>query len=394
MSNVPISTRNLLNEALNDKNSPLFLSKNVGRIFSFFQKQGKNINKKHIASFLAEKKSAKIVISNASNRKIAEVSRPFIGPQSFFQLCYCDLIVLSKNRYYGGQKKLILVLVESLSNFTLLEASVSTKSKDIISAFTQMFNRCKYLPEKLKTLSCDFGIEFVSKDTQAHFKALGVNIKPIKKRLDRLSKGASVVESTNRLVRSKLETYIADFGVKPLQEMLLIVENSINSEGRVMFGNLSSNQMLHHDPKYVSLLKASNHVKKRKALKTHIEKNDTGLDLYSIVRVRKFTKKEVLGHKESYGTFSDSLYIIIEKNHRDFVYYYKLGNLFNLDPVSESTFSKNELLLVDLTYEKACYIECLNTGKVIRNLNDEFVEFRPSNSVKLFMGPKAMFDHY
>ena len=390
MERVPNSARKVLSTALNDKQSPLFLSKNVKRIESFLKKRGFNIDKKTIGSFLAEKKSASIVTKNYSNRKIAEISQPFNGPQNFFQVCHCDLIVLSKHRYYGSNQKYILVLVDGLSSYVFLEASNSTKSKDIIAAFERIFARSDHLPEKLKTLVSDFGVEFTSNAIKAFFKSHGIKLSPITKRLDRFSKGSTVVESCNRTVRLKLESYIADFGTMPLPDMLKIVENSINSEGRRMFGELSSKQMLLHDPKYVSLLKASNRMKSRKSLKKHIE-NPVELPIFSIVRIKKNVSKQKLGTKESYGSVSASLYIVLEKKNRDFVNYYLLGDLYSLLPVSTSTFAYHELMLVDISYPKACYVDSINTASVLKVHND-LVDFQPKHCRNIYFGPKTMFD--
>ena len=389
MEKVTKSKYEILSSALNDKKSPLFLSKNVKRIATFLKKRGFDIDEKTIKSFLAEKKSAPIVIKNKSERKIREISRPFNGPQQFFQLCHCDLIVLSRHRAYGGSEKYILVFVDGLSSYTFLEASNSTKSKDIIAAFERIFARSDYLPEKLKTLCCDFGIEFTSNAAKSFFAQHGIKLSLVKKRLDRFSRGSTIVETTNRIVRLKLEAYIADFGLAPLAEMLKHVENSLNNEGRKMFNDFSSKQMLLHDPKYVSMLKASYRLKSRKSLKRHIE-NPVILSIYSIVRIRKNVSKQKLGTKESYGSLSDSMYVVLSKKDHDFVSYYELGDLYTLTPVTTATFAYHELIKVDISYEKARYVDCINTGTVVKMHADK-VEFKPNHCPYVYIGPKKMF---
>lgn len=389
MEKVTKSKYEILSSALNDKKSPLFLSKNVKRIATFLEKRGFDIDEKTIKSFLAEKKSAPIVIKNKSERKIREISRPFNGPQQFFQLCHCDLIVLSRHRAYGGSEKYILVFVDGLSSYTFLEASNSTKSKDIIAAFERIFARSDYLPEKLKTLCCDFGVEFTSNAAKSFFAQHGIKLSLVRKRLDRFSRGSTIVETTNRIVRLKLEAYIADHGVAPLKEVLKHVENSINNEGRKMFNNLSSKQMLLHDPKYVSMLKASYRLKSRKSLKRHIE-NPVILSIYSIVRIRKNVSKQKLGTKESYGSLSDSMYVVLSKKDHDFVGYYELGDLYTLTPVTTATFAYHELVKVDISYEKARYVDCINTGTVVKMHADK-VEFKPNHCPYVYIGPKNMF---
>ena len=390
MEKMQNSARDILASALNDKKSPLFLSKNIKRIGKFLKKKGFDINEKTIKAFLAEKKSAPLVTKNKSERKISELSRPFIGPQEFFRLCHCDLIVLSKHRAYGSSEKYLLVFVDGLSNFTYLEACNSTKSKDIIAAFERIFARSEYLPDKLKTLVCDKGVEFISNNIKAFFESHGVELSYVNKRLDRLSRGSTVVESANRTVRMKLETYIADFGVAPLAEMLKNVENSLNSEGRKMFNNFSSKEMLFHDPKYVSMLKASNRMKSRKYLRKHVEKPVT-LPIFSIVRITKNVSKEKLGNKESYGSLSSSMYIVLSKKDHDFVTYYELGDLYTLKPVSTATFAYHELVKMDISYHKARYVDCINTGSVVKVYDDK-VEFKPNHCPYVYIGNKNMFE--
>ena len=384
------SARKILQEALDDKHSPLFLSKNITRIESYLNKRGLDVKRDEISSFLAEKKSAIIARKNFSKRTIAEKSAPFNGAPNFFQVCHTDLIVLSKHRSYGSKKRYILVLVDGLSSFTYLEAVGSTKSTVIIDAFKRIFGRSEYLPEKLRTILSDFGVEFVSKAVRAFFGEHGVKVKPTKKRLERNSKGATVCESKNREVRLKLETLIKDNGVSTLEKMLVTVENSINNEPRSLFREHSSVQMLAHDPKYVLLLKASNRIKRRKVLKKNIEKPSV-LPMYSIVRIKKNTSKEILGYKESYGVYSESLYIVIGWQNRDFVSHYILGNLYNLERVSSSTFSYDELLLVNISYAKACYIDSISSASILRT-DGNLVEFQPKHCSKVYYANKAVFD--
>ena len=55
MEKMQNSARDILASALNDKKSPLFLSKNIKRIGKFLKKKGFDINEKTIKAFLAEK---------------------------------------------------------------------------------------------------------------------------------------------------------------------------------------------------------------------------------------------------------------------------------------------------------------------------------------------------
>ena len=389
MKTVSSNSRNVLEKTLNENNSPLFLSRNVAKIKLYLKKKGFDIKKDEISAFIAEKKSASITRKNFSTRKIAEKSAPFNGPQKFFQVCHSDLIVLSKNRSYNSSKRYVLVLVDGLSSFTYLQSLGSTKSENVIQAFEKIFGRSEYLPEQLSTIVCDFGVEYVSSGTTGYLKNHGIKVKPIGKRLDRQSKGATIVESKNREIRQKLETLIKDEGLSPLDQMLIDVENAINNEPRGIFGELSSKDMLYHDPKYVAMLKASNRMKRHKSLRKNIEK-PSKLPLYCIVRIKKNSLKEKLGNKESYGVYSESMFIVLEEKNRDFVNYYIIGNLYDLKPVSKSTFSFDELVYVNITYEKACYIDSINTATVLRR-NGDFVEFQPKYCSKVYYANKALF---
>ena len=84
------------------------------------------------------------------------------------------------------------------------------------------------------------------------------------------------------------------------------------------------------------------------------------------------------------------MFIVLEEKNRDFVNYYIIGNLYDLKPVSKSTFSFDELVYVNITYEKACYIDSINTATVLRR-NGDFVEFQPKYCSKVYYANKALF---
>ena len=83
--------------------------------------------------------------------------------------------------------------------------------------------------------------------------------------------------------------------------------------------------------------------------------------------------------------------IVLEKKNRDFVNYYLLGDLYSLLPVSTSTFAYHELMLVDISYPKACYVDSINTASVLK-VHDDLVDFQPKHCRNIYFGPKTMFD--
>ena len=91
------SVKTILERALLDKSSKIFLNKNVKTIQKHLKLNGIEISSSDIKSFLLTQKSAAQKSSLSSRRKIAEVSRSFSGRQSFFAIVHSDICVLSKN---------------------------------------------------------------------------------------------------------------------------------------------------------------------------------------------------------------------------------------------------------------------------------------------------------
>ena len=100
------SRRKILKEALTDKNSKVYLSKNVAEIQEYLRELGTNIKRQDIKSFLLTQRSAAQITKNASRRKKSEVSRSFDVKHEFFYSLYSDICYLSKNRKYNAKEKL------------------------------------------------------------------------------------------------------------------------------------------------------------------------------------------------------------------------------------------------------------------------------------------------
>ena len=128
--------RKLLDSALREKNSPLFLSKNKTEIKKYFDERGIDVEEKELNQYLEEERSNGVVIRNDSERKKKEVSRAMILAPTFFSWVYSDVLHLSKSRFYGKDStKYVVLVVDSLSLFTYLAPLKSTKADDLISAF-------------------------------------------------------------------------------------------------------------------------------------------------------------------------------------------------------------------------------------------------------------------
>ena len=68
--------RKLLDSAIHEKNSPLFLSKNKKEIIEYFEKRGFDVEEREIVEYLQEERSSGLVIRNDSERKKKEAQYP------------------------------------------------------------------------------------------------------------------------------------------------------------------------------------------------------------------------------------------------------------------------------------------------------------------------------
>ena len=170
--------RKLLDSALREKSSPLFLSKNKTEIKKFFEKRGFDVEEREINEYLQEERSNGVVIRNDSERKKKEISRAMILAPNFFSWTYSDVLHLSKSRNYGkDSSKFVVLIVDSLSLFVYLAALKSTKADDLISAFKTIFSRSPYLPENCDRMSCDEGVEYLAKKSRNFFISHGPFVK-------------------------------------------------------------------------------------------------------------------------------------------------------------------------------------------------------------------------
>ena len=380
------NVREILTSALRKKESPLYLSKNLKEIYKYLTKRGFDITKEEIRQFLDSEKSSGLVIRNDSERRKREVSRAMVLAPDFFYWMHGDVAHLSKHRNYGnGSTKMILLLIDSLSLMTFLAPLKSTRSNDVIVAFEFIFLNSVYLPERCKRFSSDFGVEFRSNAILMFLKKNGIKCDPIPpKRLDRKGKGSVYAEQAIRMAKMYLQRSMENDdsdGKMKWSERLLAVQKIMNTRGRAVFNGYSSLDMINQNPKQVQMMKHSRRIKSRKYLKQNIE-NPANIELYCIVKVQRYGPKENLGHKESYGSYGDRFYIVLQRFQHDFVNYFVLGNVHSLNVISDVKFSYHELKVYkDMSLGKARYMNCMGESAV-RRKDGQYTYFTVEGSKK------------
>ena len=375
--------KSVLIQALNDKQSPLFLSKSVEAIMKYMNQRGFKVTRPFVKSILQSRKSATIGISNVSERKISEVSRPYDIKQAFWICLHGDVIVLSRQKHYGTNYRLILILVEQISNYVFLEALSSTKFDSVKKAFESIFDRCASLPHKCEKLVFDNGVEVSSNQFKNWFSKLGIRINYVFKRQERVSRGSPLAEVTIRRFRKYLESYRLEYGMsRDFKTVLSDIERIMNNEPLHVLGGLSSSKALSQDPKYLSMMKFSNRIKRRKYLRQEMSVIRS-IKKYDIVRIKKFRRKEKFS-KESDSILSSSYYVILDVLENDFVSRYQIGSVFTLEPVYKGHFTFHEIDKVNISLPFARYYECVNFSGPHRIVNGEKI-FTPNFSAHEFI---------
>ena len=107
-----------------------------------------------------------------------------------------------------------------------------------------------------------------------------------------------------------------------------------------------------------------------------------------MVRILKFKDKEMF-KKESYGSLSELMFVVLDYDLSHFITYYRLGNLLTLQPMFNSTFSIHELKVSKLSYAFACYQAQLNIDYVISSVQDNII-FKTKGYGTTVLGPKRL----
>ena len=179
--------------------------------------------------------------------------------------------------------------------------------------------------------------------------------------------------------------------MKLFDNILQLVEEKMNNESLSCLGGISAKEALNHKPEYISMVWQSNKIKRRKYVKKEIESPSKILPKFTLVRIVKFKDKEMF-KKESYGSLSEVMFVIIDYEVHDFITYYKLGNLFTCEAMFSCTFSFYEIKVVNLSYAFACYQAQLNIDYVIAYVNNDIV-FKPKGYDTKILGPKRLLDY-
>ena len=386
------NTRNILERALLDENSTIYLCKNIKTIKKYLKLKNIDLDENQIKEFLLTQKSSSQITTNTSRRKIAEISKGFFGQQSFFSQIHTDICVLSKKRPYFTKDYLILLVIELLSNYVFLEIVKSTSFKYISEAFRNIFKRSSYLPEKCRVIVSDRGIEYKSLGFQELMKKLGIKMNFVNSRPIRLSKGSGIAERANRRLRRHLEAILEESEVrkKPLGDVIKMVENIMNRESQTALNGLSSLDALAHSAKYISMVRSSLRFSRRKYRKQEMMRN-RNISLYSIVRIKHFNDKKAFEKKESYGVLSKGLFIVIDIKQEDLISYYYLGSLLSLKPIAKCSYNFYELQVVPISYSKACYIESINNiTSVIGVMKNGYITYKAGFDDSVILGPPEL----
>ena len=387
--------RELLDYVIKDPTSDLYLSSNTKLIKEQLQSRGYEVSKKEIRAYLLSQKFSPNVPKIPSERKMSEVSKSHVGDQTFFSHIHGDVMVLSRKRGYFTSDYYILVVVEHLSGKIFLEKMRSTRFVAVKSALQRIFSRCSELPEKLKMWTSDLGSEFVNHGFKSWMKSMGVKLNYTRRRMERGSKGASKSEIAVKKVRMILERHLSQRSNKKKERFeitLKQIEDTLSRRKQPSLKGMSAEDAIKSDAKHVAMIRHSRRFEKRKYLKKEIQEDRLSMiDIFSIVRIKKFTKKDTF-YKESYSTLSQHLFVVIDAKINDFITCYTVGSLFSLEAVSEHTFTFHELVSVPISFAYARYVECINNpGSIVStDNNDEMIEFKPEHSPFTFVGPKSM----
>ena len=380
-----------LRHSLQNPKSEIFLSKDWKTIKRYFWNRNINLKKNDILNYLETNKSSLQLYNTSSRRKIAEFGKTFTGPQKFFSSLHADLLTLSKLRKYKTKAKHILLCVCYLSKFVYLEKCNSTGFDEQKKAWLRIFARSEYLPKNFTLLTVDKGPEFASNNMIAFMRLYGVKINFVNKRPYRKSKGSGIAEAHVRRCRMTLETVISEVEhTVNFDTVLQLVEKKMNNKQLSCLGGISPNDALTHDPKYVSMLWNSNMISRRKYVKREIDKKTRNLPKFTVVRILKFKDKEMF-KKESYGSLSELMFVVLDYDLSHFITYYRLGNLLTLQPMFNSTFSIHELKVSKLSYAFACYQAQLNIDYVISSVQDNII-FKTKGYGTTVLGPKRLLD--
>ena len=380
-----------LKKAWKNPKTRIYLSKNVDEIDNYLKQHGFKLERKEIRRFLDLEKTDVVSYKNYGKREIAETSKSFVQRESFFANVHADLMVLSKKRKYGTSNQFILVVVDQLSRWIFLRSCRTTKFVSQKQAWDSIFKSLCDMGKNYSIEACfhDGGVEFCSLEFKRYLKEKNVRDNLIRRRAFRLSKNSPYAESAIRRVRHNLEkVMIEKVKWESFDQLLKKVENMCNKQVLSSIG-MSAKEALHHEPGYVVLVSESKKLKREK-YRRKLMNNNVEISLKSVVKIKKNVDKEFSSvSKESYGHLSH-MFVVTGVDKSRAIWYYTVANLFTLEPLKGS-FSRAELLLIDIDFVEACEKESRNLRNVV-SVQNGIVQYNVHYNDIVFEANESLID--
>ena len=363
--------KKVLARSWSNKGSPIYLSKNVKTVQRYLRTLGLFLSRKEINTFIESKSSANVRYKNYGQRKIRETGKSFLMQPKWFGFMQGDLLFLSKKKSYRSSARYLVVVIDTLSHFMLIEPSNSTGSEHQIAALKKIMKRIKEVCPSFSggTLTSDGGSEWIASDVVAMLKSFNVKSNVVKKRKYRESVGASCVESSIRRLRQHLESVLMEDSRSSFKEVLFQVERMCNEETLSSI-QMSATEAFQHNPLEVMMLALSIRKKKRKFLRIELEDQQKRvIELGTVVRIKKNQSKDFSSvKKESYEHLSPYFVVLGLDKSRE-VWTYRLGNILNMKLLS-GTYSFNELVIMPIEFQKAREKEEKQIVKIVKRRKD------------------------
>ena len=379
-----------LKSALKNQNSVIYNSTNLQTIKKYVKKNGIAVTDNEIKRIIDISRFGDVKYKNKGSQRIAETGKEFVQRFRFMSNLQSDSAVLSKSRKYGTASRYILVVLCQLSRILFLRSCHSLKFEVQKRAWESIFKEMLLIYPKAKVSSIihDGGSE-VSFWLKKWFKEKQIKSYTVRRRLFRLSKGASSVESAIRRMRNNLEkVMLMEKSGKTFVEKLKLVQDMCNNQILNSIG-MSPLEALTQDPAFIAMYSRSKKLKQRKYLIDEmVNGGEKTLKKYDIVKIIKNQSKEFAStRKESYGFLSPCFIIIDIVNDRD-LKRYRLGNLFTFVTLP-GTYGLAELKLCNYDYVTACSIEERNVVKFIKVTGDLLI-YKVASCERDFIALKSL----
>ena len=352
-----------LKKAWVDKRNSIYLSKDWKEIKEYLYQRGMDMSKEEIKKFVALQKTDDLKYKNYGKYEIAALGKPFVQRAKFFANMHCDSIILSKKRKYRTKYPVIMLIIDQLSRYVMLEPCISTNWVSQKKAWENVYRKLEKIgyPNGISAIYHDGGPEYENTAFKAYMKEKGVKNNLIRRRPYRLSKGSPYAESAIRRVRMNFEQIIRMGKGEKFEELLGKTETRCNKQ-RLSSLKMSSEDALSHDPNYILLVSESLRWRRNKRLRAYVAKQRE-IEPKTVVRIKRYMDKEFHSvSKESYGHLS-KVFVVKSIDKSRSVWTYRLADLFTLKCI-DGSYSEAELQRVDLDFVDACHKESSNIKKI------------------------------